>query len=63
MKTTAATLFNTYENTLFLPSEAWDKAEKMCIEKNQDWGKGTTTYIFDDESALCAQESEWEITA
>ena len=63
MKTTAETLFNKYASTLFLPPEAWDKAEKMCIEKDQDWNKGTTTYIFDDSSALCAKESGWEVTA
>tara|TARA_R110000782_G_scaffold6047_2_gene20879 strand:+ start:160 stop:351 length:192 start_codon:yes stop_codon:yes gene_type:complete len=63
MKTTAETLFNKYASTLFLPSKAWDKAEKMCIEKNQDWNNGTTTYIFDDSSELCAKESVWRVSA
>ena len=69
MKTIAKRLFEKYDtanaddlNQLFLPSNAWKEAEKMCTDKDQDWNQGTTTYIFGDSSALCAKESSWEVT-
>lgn len=33
-------------------SEAMNAAEKSASSKDQDWGEGATTWVFDDNSRL-----------